>query len=284
MGFDIDRLIAVDGIHDHRQIEPCRVATGESAVAVGRPLHRCAHAIAITEVDIVAHSDLVAIVDDRRAGKRHQKRVHELDLPPVVVHQGSQAASDPEVDAGARVGRIGRPEVVAFDIGHHLERELIVVAQEQSPLAVGGYVRRLPQDVRDRKPIFLGDRHVDARHQREVVRHVAFVAFAKIGVDVFRPLVCLGEKHLAGRIGVQLGSDLLDDGVGFRQIFVVGSFALAQIRNCVQTKAVDAEIKPSPHDLDHGQEHVRIVKIEIRLMRKEAMPVVGLRLLVPGPI
>ena len=149
---------------------------------------------------------------------------------------------------------------------------------------LSGNVRRLPQDIRDRKPIFLGDRHVDARHQRKVIRHVAFVAVAEIGADVFRPLVGLGEKHLAGRIGVKLGPDLLDDGVGFRQIFVVGSFALAQIRNCVQAKAVDAEIKPSPHDLDHGQEHARIVKIEIRLMREEAMPVVGLRVRVPGPV
>ena len=194
---------------------------------------------------------------------------------------GRQAASDAEIDAGARIGRIGRPEIVALDVGHHFERELIVVAQEQRPLAIGGDVRRLPQNVGDRKAVLLGDRHVDARHQREVIGHVAFVAFAEIGADVFRPLVGFGEQHLAGRIGVELGADLLDDRVGFRQVLVVGSFALAQIWNCIQTKAVDAEIEPAPHDLDHGQEYARIVEIEIRLVREEAVPVVGFRLLDP---
>ena len=144
--------------------------------------------------------------------------------------RGCQATSDPEVDAGARVGRIGRPKIVAFDVRHHFERELVVVAQEQRPLAVDGNVRRLPQDIRDRKPIFLRDRHVDARHQRKVICHVAFVAVAEIGTDVFRPLIGFGEKHLSGRICVKLGPDVLDDGVGLRKVLVVGAFAFAQVR------------------------------------------------------
>ena len=120
--------------------------------------------------------------------------------------------------------------------------------------------------------------------KRKVICHVAFVAVAEIGTDVFRPLIGLGEEHFSGRICVKLGPDLLDDGVGFRKIFVVGAFAFAQIRDRVQAKAVDAEIKPSPHDLDHGEKHARIVKIEIRLMREETVPVVGLRVRVPGPV
>ena len=58
--FDIDRLIAVDRVHDHRQIEARGIAAGKAAVAIGRPLHGRAHAIAIAEIDVVAHADLVA--------------------------------------------------------------------------------------------------------------------------------------------------------------------------------------------------------------------------------
>ena len=105
--FDVDRLVPIDRVHDHWQVELRRVATGEPAIAIRRPLHRCAHAITIAEIYIVAHPDLVAVIDDRRAGKRHQQRVHQLDLPPVIVHQRRQSPSDPQIDAGARVGRIG---------------------------------------------------------------------------------------------------------------------------------------------------------------------------------
>ena len=217
-------------------------------------------------------------------GKRHQQRIHQLDLAPVVVHQRRQPPPDAEIDAGARIGRVGRPEIVALDIGHHFERELVVVAQEQRPLAIAGDVGRLAQDIGDRKPVLLGDRHVDARHQREVIGHVAFVAFAEIGADVLRPLIGLGEQDLARRIGVELGPDLLDDGVGLGKIFVVGSFALAQIGNGVEAEPVHAEIEPAPHDLDDGQQNARIVEVEVGLVREEAVPVVGARVRVPGPV
>src|SRR5690606_31669820 len=37
--FDVDRLEAVDRVHDRRQVELLRIGTGEAAVAVRRPLH-----------------------------------------------------------------------------------------------------------------------------------------------------------------------------------------------------------------------------------------------------
>ena len=186
------------------RIEPRRIAAREAAVAVRRPLHRRAHAVAVAEIDVVAHADLVAVVDDRRAGKRQQQRVHQLDLAAVVVHQRREPPPDAEIDARARIGGVGRPQIVALDVGHHFERQLVVIAQEQRPLAVRRNVRRLPQDVGDREAVLLRDRHVDARHQREVIGHVAFVAVAEIGADVLRPLVGLGEQHLARAVGVEL--------------------------------------------------------------------------------
>ena len=48
---DVDRLVAVDRVHDRRQVEMLRVGAREAAVAVGRPLHGRAHAVAVAEED-----------------------------------------------------------------------------------------------------------------------------------------------------------------------------------------------------------------------------------------
>ena len=98
-------------------------------------MHRRAHAVAIAEIDVVAHADLVAVIDDRRAGKRKQQAVQQLDPPAVVVHQRRQPAADADVDPRLRVSAVGQVHVVALVIGHHLERQLVVVAQKQPPLA-----------------------------------------------------------------------------------------------------------------------------------------------------
>ncbi len=133
-------------------------------------------------------------------------------------------------------------------------------------MAVGGNVRRLPQNVGNWKTVFLGDRHVNSWHQGKVIGHVALVAVTEIGADVFRPLIGFGEEEFGGRVRIEFGPDFFDDCVGFREILVVGSFALAQIWNGAQTETADAVIKPAPHDLNHGRKHPRIIVIEVRLM------------------
>ena len=65
---DVDRLVAVQRVHDRRQHQAGRIGAGKTAVAIRRPLHRRANAIAVAEEDVVAHADLVAVVDHRRAG------------------------------------------------------------------------------------------------------------------------------------------------------------------------------------------------------------------------
>ena len=47
---------------------------------------------------------------------------------------------------------------------------------------------------------------------------------------------------------------------------------------------VDPEIEPEPHHVDDRAEHPRIVEIEVGLVRIEAVPVIGLRHRVPGPV
>ena len=95
---DVDRLVVVLGVDDDRQDQPLRVGAREAGVAVGAPLHRRAHAVAVAEVDVVAHPDLVAVVEDRRAGQREEQAVQELHLAAVVADQRRQAAADAEVD------------------------------------------------------------------------------------------------------------------------------------------------------------------------------------------
>src|SRR5207244_11764743 len=56
------------------------------------------------------------------------------------------------------VSRVHVPHVVALAVGHHLEREFVVIAQENGPLARVRDVGRLLQDLDDRMPVLHGDR------------------------------------------------------------------------------------------------------------------------------
>ena len=67
--FDIDGFVVVLGINDDRKVKLLRVRPRKTGVAIRAPLHGRAHAVAVAEIDVVAHGDLVAVVDDRRAGQ-----------------------------------------------------------------------------------------------------------------------------------------------------------------------------------------------------------------------
>ena len=159
-----------------------------------------------------------------------------------------------------------------------------MVAQEDRPLAVVGNIRGLFQNIDDGMTVFLSDGHVHARHQREVVGHVALVAVAEVVAHVFRPLIGLGQEQAAAVMPIHHRPHLLDHRMGFRQVFVVGALAHAQVGNGVQPHPVHAQVQPEPHDLGHGFHHRRIVVVQIRLVREEAVPVILLRHRVPGPI
>ena len=147
-----------------------------------------------------------------------------------------------------------------------------------------GNVRRLPHDLRDRIAILERHRHEDARHQREVIRHVAFVAVAEVLAHVLGPLVRLGEEHAAGVARVHRRAHALQHRVRLGQVLVVRALAHAQVRNRIEPHAVDAHVHPEAHDLDHGFDDARIVVVQIGLVREEAMPVVLARDRIPGPV
>ena len=59
-----------------------------------------------------------------------------------------------------------------------------------------------------------------------------------------------------------------------RQVLAVRPLRLVEIRNRVETEAVDAEVEPEAQHLDHRVLHLGVLEVEIRLMVEEAVPVV----------
>src|SRR5260221_9953866 len=102
-------------------------------MAIGRPLHGRADAVSIAEIDIIAHADLIAVIDDWRPGHREQQAVQQLDLESVISQQRCQAAANAEIDRHARVRGVEAPEIVTLAPGYHLERQLVSIAQEARP-------------------------------------------------------------------------------------------------------------------------------------------------------
>ena len=77
---------------------------------------------------------------------------------------------------------------------------------------------------------------------------------------------------------------MLDHRVGFGKVLVVGALALAKVGDGVQPEAVDACVQPALHDLYDGADDAGIVEIQVGLMRKEPVPVVGIGFGIPGPV
>ena len=115
-------------------------------------------------------------------------------------------------------------------------------------------------------------------------RHVALFSLAEIGHRVLGPLVRFGQQHAAGIVRIDISSDFAEKRMGFRQVLAVGSFALEEIRNGVQTQPVHAHRKPVFQHLKYRFPHLRIVVIQVGLMAVEAMPIVSLGHGIPGPV
>ena len=190
-------LVVVLGVDDHRQVQPLRVGPREAGVAVGAPLHRRAHAVAVAEVDVVAHADLVAVVDDRRARQRRtaarsSARSRRRSLP----------------SSGASRRRMPRLIRACGSLG--VRRGTCSRAPRRSPSRASarrGCAGRWPTGsprgsaASGRRMSMIGiavlhpHGHEHPRHQREVEGHVALVAVAEVGDGVLGPLVGLGQQH-----------------------------------------------------------------------------------------
>ena len=149
-----------------------------------------------------------------------------------------------------------------------------MIPEENCPLAGRGNFRGLPQHFGNRVPILLPERHEDPRHQWEVETHLTLVPVTKEFPHIGRPLVGLGQQEPVRIPFLQDAAELLQDSVCFRQIFVNRAFSFAQIWHRVEAERIDPAVEPEGHHLQHGLEHSRVVVVQIRLMREEAVPVV----------
>ena len=217
-------------------------------------------------------------------GRREEQAVHQLDLPPVVAEQRRQAPADAEVDPRPRVAGVDPVHVVALLVGDHLQGQLVVVAQEDGPLAALGDGRRLLQDVDDREAVLHVQRHVHPGHHREVERHVALVPVPEVGHGVLGPLVGLGQEHPVLVLGVDVGPELLEVRVGLREVLAGGPLALVEVGDGVEAQAIDPHVQPEVEDLEQRRVDLGVVEVEVGLVVVEAVPVVGLGHRIPAPV
>ena len=96
--------------------------------------------------------------------------------------------------------------------------------------------------------VLLADGHEDPGHQREVERHVAFVAVAEVRTNVGRPLVGLAEQHGVRKRCVELRR------ICFRTACVSGRFSLLvpsrthKYGTASSRSASTPELEPEGHD------------------------------------
>ena len=189
---NVEGLVVIFGVDDSREIEALGIRSGEPGVAIGAPLHWCSDAVPVGQVDVVPHPDLVAVVDDRSARQGQQEGVHQLDSAPVIPEQRGESAPNAEIDAGLGILGVYPIHIVAVLVGHHLECELIMVAEKERPLAGVGNAGRLPKDVHNWESILSAQPHEEAGHEREIEGHVALVPISEVGGGFVGPLVGFG--------------------------------------------------------------------------------------------
>ncbi len=284
MNLDVDRLVVEVGLDDDREEKTLRVRSRESGVPVAAPLHRSAHAVAVADVDVVPHADLVPVIDDRRPDEREEEAVQQLDAPPVVPEQRCQPSPDAEVDPRPRIVGVDPVHVIALLVGDHFESELVVIPQKNGPLGALRDRGRLGQDVQDRVPVFHAQRHEEARHEREVERHVAFVPLSEVGDRVLGPLIRLGEEHAVRVVLVDVSPEGAQLGVRRLEVLARRPFLLVKVGDGVQAQPVHSHREPVIEDVVERAPDRGVFEVEIGLVAVEAVPVMRLRDGVPGPV
>ena len=117
-------------VDNHREIKALGIGPRETRVSVGAPLHRRAHAVAIAEINIIAHADFIAVIDHRRSGKREKQAMEQLHLAPIIAQQRREPAADAEIDARARIVGVNFIHVIPVFIRDHFQCQLVMIAEE----------------------------------------------------------------------------------------------------------------------------------------------------------
>ena len=238
----------------------------------------------VTEVDIIAHTDFVAVVDNRAPREGEQHGVHQLDPPAVVFDEGGQPPADSQIQARCLVEGVLVVHVISLFFGDHFQGQLVMVAQEEAPLARFWNLGGSGQNIDDRLTVFELQRHEHARHERKMKGHMKLVPAAEVLAHVRGPLVGLSEEKVAGIVFLEPAAQKPDHVVRLGKVLTRRPFPLDEIRHGVHAKAVHAEIAPELHDLPHLFADSRIIEVQIGLVAEEAVPVILLGNGVPGPV
>src|SRR5258708_28156122 len=102
--------------------------------------------------------------------------------------------------------------------------------------------------------------------------------------NVSWPHIRLCQKEGPGELVINDLADPTQEGVGLGKILAVGALAFEQVRNRVQPKPIDSEAKPESQDVDHFFLDGGIVKVQVRLMREESVPVELTAIRVVSPV
>ena len=159
-----------------------------------------------------------------------------------------------------------------------------MVAQEGGPLAIGGDGGQGFNAIDQGPVVFTPQRQEQAGHQREVESHVEFIAFTEVSHQIVWPLVGFRQQNSARVFPIDQAAHAPAKGMGFRQVFAVGAITLKQVGNGINPEAIDAQIQPETHHIEDRLLHRQMVVVEVGLVAKEAVPVVTLGLVIPGPI
>src|SRR5690554_5713914 len=165
---DIDGFISIKGPYQYRQGQALGIRARKAPIAIRAPLHRGTDTIPIAKMDVVTHADLVAVIKHGRSRHGQEQAIHQFNAPAVTLEQGREPPPYSQVDAGAPIGGVHIPQIVAFAAGYHLERQLVMVAQKYRPLTVLRDFRGLLHDVGNREAVRASDGHIHARHERKV--------------------------------------------------------------------------------------------------------------------
>ncbi len=290
LGLDVDELGRVAALDDRRG-ELVGRRGREAAVLGRRPLHRRAHGHPAGDVEVLPHADLLAVEQHRRAGQREQQAVdHAHPARVAAEHRGQAPAQAAAVHLHVLVGAEGGEDLLPLVVAQLVEGELVVVADERRPLAVGRDRRARRERLGERRGVLPGQRQVQPLHRDEVELHRQLVA---VGAAEERLLLLVGQVDLAeqdavaaaaaeerpqvAQVGVGVGEDLLG---------VVDAVRGEEERHGVDPEARQPQLEPEAHDLRDLVADLRVGDVEVGLVLVELVQVVlpGLLVVLPDAV
>lgn len=259
------------------------------------------------QVEVLVLRQLLAVVEDRGAGQGEGQRVDHLEPLAVVPDHRRQPEPQPPPEDLVLLARAeGREDLGELVLGQLVERQLVVVADEDAEGLAGRQLGSPAEGGQQRAGVLPGQRQVHPLVEDEVEAHRH--AGARPAEEV--ELLVVGEVDLAehdrlARAAGHEGPHEVEHLEGLRQrprvapqapVHRLGERAVAlvvgvalpgggldEVRHGVDAEADDAQLQPEAHDAADLVADLGVRRVEVRLVAVEAVPEVLARLLVVGP-